>query len=62
MSRPCRVIKYVKHSEVLDHLRVGWMVLADLGSYHGQFSLLMGWQCACALVVPVPEKEGNPCA
>jgi hypothetical protein len=51
----CRVLKYVPHPEVLDHLRTGWDVLADLGPAAREFRVLMGWRCACRVVIPVPE-------
>lgn len=48
----CPVVKYVLHHHVVDHLLLGWMVVADLGPTHGEFSCLMGWCCACKVVEP----------
>jgi hypothetical protein len=28
------------------------MVVADLGSTHGEFSVLMSWPCSCKVVEP----------
>jgi len=50
----CPVVKYVRHSRVEDHLRLGWMVLAELGPTHGEWSILMGFCCDCKLVEPLP--------
>jgi len=48
----CRVLAYVRHHLVGDYLRLGWMVVGDLGPHHGEFSVLMGWPCDCAHRVP----------
>jgi hypothetical protein len=45
-------VRYVKHHRVIDYLWLGWMVVADLGSTHGEFSVLMSWPCACRIVEP----------
>lgn len=37
---------YVPWDNIEDHHRKGWMVVADLGLTHGQFSVLM-WRCEC---------------
>jgi hypothetical protein len=50
--RCCPIAAFVLHREVEDYLRLGWMTVANLGEYHGQFSVLMGWPCSCVCVVP----------
>lgn len=44
--------RYVIHERVLDYLRLGWAVAADLGPTHGQWSVLMIWLCDCRCVEP----------
>ncbi len=48
----CLVLRYVQHRRVEDYLLLGWMAVSDLGSYHGQFSVLMSWPCGCQVVEP----------
>lgn len=48
----CQVVKYVLHLRVVDHLILGWMVVADPGQTHGEFSCLMGWCCSCEVREP----------
>lgn len=43
---------FVHHPYVPDWLRLGWMVVADLGPTHGEWSLLMAWICECRCVKP----------
>lgn len=38
--------RYVRHADVWDRMREGWMVASDLGATHGQWSVLM-WRCDC---------------
>jgi len=38
--------KYVKYSDIEIFHRVGWMVVADLGLPHSEYSVLM-WHCDC---------------
>lgn len=38
--------KYVRFAELENYHRAGWMVVADLGPTHGQWSCLM-WRCDC---------------
>ncbi len=45
--------RYVLHEEAEDYLRLGWVFAADLGIYHGQWSVLMRWPCDCKMVEPV---------
>jgi hypothetical protein len=37
---------------VNDYLRLGWMVAADLGPVHGEYSVLMAWPCTCNPAMP----------
>lgn len=55
----CPIVKYVQHWQVGSHLRIGWMVLADLGPTHGEFSVLMGWPCNCKMAVPFRGRDGG---
>jgi len=42
------LFKFVPHEQVDAHHQAGWMIVqADLGRYHGSFSVLM-WRCGCA--------------
>jgi hypothetical protein len=43
---------YVLHERVRGYELLGWMWAADLGEYHGQYSCLMVWPCACRCVEP----------
>lgn len=45
------LFRYVRHERIWDMMREGWMVVADLGATHGQWSVLM-WRCDC------PGAEG----
>lgn len=40
------LFRYVRHQDIADHERAGWMVVADLGPVHGFYSVLM-WRCEC---------------
>jgi hypothetical protein len=53
----CPVVAYVCHHDIDAWLRHGWMALDDLGSYHGQYSILMGWPCKCKMVTPVKNAD-----
>ena len=44
--------RYVRHELVPDYELLGWLWMADLGDYHGQYSCLMAWPCACPCVEP----------
>lgn len=43
--------RYVLHERVGEFLRLGWMVEADLGPYHGVHLVLMS-HCECGAVMP----------
>jgi len=50
------LFRYVPHDQVDAYHRAGWMIVqADLGRYHGCFSVLM-WRCEC-LTVTTPFGE-----
>jgi hypothetical protein len=38
--------KYVIYARVEDYHRRGWMIVADLGLPHSNYSVLM-WRCDC---------------
>jgi hypothetical protein len=40
------LFRYVRHADVDEFHRRGWMIVADLGSVHGYWSVLM-WSCEC---------------
>lgn len=50
------LFRYVRIKDVDTFCRYGWMVVADLGVPHNQWSLLM-WHCDCGFIEQVcPEK------
>lgn len=40
------LLRYVRYPDIDSYHRLGWMVVADLGPTHGQWSVLM-WRCDC---------------
>jgi hypothetical protein len=53
--------KFVRHHDVVDHLRVGWCQTGALeGTHHGEHSVLLVWQCSCAVVVPASRSGPEP--
>lgn len=48
-----RTFRYVVHSRIADYLRLGWLIVADLGHPHNQWSVLAEWVCDCPLKEPV---------
>jgi hypothetical protein len=44
--------RYARISQAEDWLRLGWVVVADLGPAHGQWSVLAYWPCDCKARVP----------
>ena len=40
--------KYVRYADVAEYEGMGWMIVASLGHYHGQWAVLM-WHCDCGL-------------
>lgn len=52
-----RTFRYVMWELVEDYLCLGWMVMADLGPIHGQYSTLMEWRCACRQGIIAPRRE-----
>jgi hypothetical protein len=51
-----RLYRYVAHDDMPAYEALGWLWVADLGDYHGQWSCLMAWPCACACVEPRRQK------
>jgi hypothetical protein len=48
--------RYVVHDRVPDYLLCGWLAHPALeGSYHGQYSALLEWRCACPPAEPRKE-------
>jgi hypothetical protein len=43
---------FVRHKSVPTFLQLGWVVCADLGPTHGEWSCLMRWLCDCKPAVP----------
>ncbi len=53
MANLCRILAYVRHTQIDGYLREGWMVLDTFADcYHGQFAVLMGWPCECDVRLP----------
>lgn len=48
-----RTFHYVRHSEIADWLRCGWIAHASLnGIHHGEYSAICEWLCDCKLALP----------
>jgi hypothetical protein len=48
-----RTFHYVRHNDVPDWLRCGWIARAALdGIHHGEWSVLCEWLCNCKMVKP----------
>lgn len=45
------LFRYVRHHQIDCYLRRGWMVAADLGPTHGEWSVLC-WHCDCGACTP----------
>jgi hypothetical protein len=45
------LFRFVRHHDVFDRFTRGWMIVADLGSTHGHWSVLM-WHCECGEIEP----------
>jgi hypothetical protein len=58
LAFPTKACAMVGHHLVADWLKVGWMVVADLGEPHGQWSVLMAWRCCCRDEPVKPKGEG----
>jgi hypothetical protein len=51
------IARFVRHHDVVDHLRVGWCPSAALeGTHHSEHSVLVVWMCACPVAVPIAES------
>jgi hypothetical protein len=42
------LFRYIRRADLSDALRAGWLVVADLGPVHGEYSVLCEWLCDCA--------------
>jgi len=40
--------RYVRHTQVNEYHKNGWMIVATLGPTHGAWSVLM-WHCECEI-------------
>ncbi|MCA0401307.1 MAG: hypothetical protein LCH38_10885 [Proteobacteria bacterium] len=45
------LFRYVRFRDLPEYFRRGWMIAADLGPTHGQWSVLC-WHCECGEVEP----------
>jgi hypothetical protein len=50
-----KTYRYVRWNRLADYLHLGWLPVADLGAYHGQWSVLCEWKCNC----PCAEPRGG---
>lgn len=51
---PIKTFHYVRHSEVADWLRCGWIAYGCLrGIHHGEYAVLCEWLCDCPMARPV---------
>jgi hypothetical protein len=51
-----RIFRYVLHERVRDYERLGWMVVAELGPVHGEWSVLAEFICSCGRACVEPHK------
>jgi hypothetical protein len=52
-----RTFHYVRHSELADWLRCGWLAHDSLNdTHHGQYSSLCEWICDCEMVRPISKR------
>jgi hypothetical protein len=47
------IFRFVTWDRLADYERLGWLPVADLGHYHGQWSVLCEWLCDCRCVEPI---------
>jgi len=45
-----RIFRFVTWPVLEDFLLLGWMVVADLGPTHGEWSCLCEWRCDCRVI------------
>lgn len=45
------LFRYVRYGDIDAYHRLGWMVVADLGQPHREYSVLC-WHCDCGEVAP----------
>jgi hypothetical protein len=48
-----KIFRYIPVHSVSDYLLLGWIVVADLGHPHNQWSVLGEWLCSCPAKEPV---------
>jgi hypothetical protein len=49
---------FVRHSEALDWLRLGWLARPTLErTHHGEYSVMMEWLCDCEM--PLLRREAR---
>lgn len=46
------IYRYIARDSVVDYLALGWLIVADLGPVHREWSVLGRWLCDCACVEP----------
>lgn len=51
MTERTGLFRYVRYADVEGYHRRGWMIVADLGPFHGTYSCLM-WRCECLEASP----------
>lgn len=49
------LFRYVRHQDIDHYHKLGWMVVADLGAPHSQYSVL-AWHCGC-VEKPAPAVQ-----
>jgi hypothetical protein len=55
-SDTVRTFRYVLHERREDYERLGWMVVADLGPVHGEWSVLAEFICSCGRACVEPQS------
>lgn len=46
------IFRYVPHTDVDAYHRCGWLIVADIGVYHGEHRVMMEWRCECEVKEP----------
>lgn len=52
--------RYAPIERLGDFVALGWMIVADLGPTHGEYSALAAWPCGCPPPLPVGIKKRPP--
>jgi hypothetical protein len=55
-SDTVRTFRYVLHERVADYERLGWLVVAELGPVHGEWSVLAEYICSCGRACIEPHS------